>query len=84
MRRVSLDLIFTPLVAQGAEVVDSLACSHQAAVMEMGAFLELQDLMIHKQSKNLDNFASYESKYCTRYLKTFHLLNIQAWVTSDS
>ena len=40
MRRVSRNLIFTPLVAQGAEVVGQPVACHQA-VMEMWAFLEL-------------------------------------------
>ena len=40
IRRVSRNLIFTPLVAQGAEVVGQ-PVAYQAAVMEMWAFLEL-------------------------------------------
>ena len=43
MWRVSQNLIFTPLVAQGAEVVGQPVACHQAAqwIMEMWAFLEL-------------------------------------------
>ena len=43
MWRVSRNLIFTPLVAQGAEVVGQPVACHQAAqwIMEMWAFLEL-------------------------------------------